>query len=131
MIVVDSNVLAYFFLPTPYSEQAEACFTKDTDWIAPTLWRSEFRNILAGYMRKALLSTDEAKSIMGMAEGLMNGHEFQTPSDKVIDLVSKSKCSAYDCEFVALAKDLGLKLVTADKEVLREFPGNTVALSHF
>jgi predicted nucleic acid-binding protein len=40
-----------------------------------------------------------------------------------MQLVNRSECSAYDCEFVALAKYLGVPLVTADNKLLREFPG--------
>lgn len=36
------------------------------------------------------------------------------------------RCSAYDCEFVWLARDLRLPLVTADRKVLDAFP-DTVA----
>ncbi|WP_347888070.1 hypothetical protein ABHF54_10550 [Nitrosomonas europaea] len=47
MIVVDSNVLAHFYLPGEYTAAAEALFKHDPDWAVPVLWRSEFRNILA------------------------------------------------------------------------------------
>ena len=33
-----------------------------------------------------------------------------------------SHCSAYDCEFVALALELEVPLVTADRQLLRSFP---------
>ena len=46
MIVVDTNILAYLYLPGDFTERAEALLAKDADWVAPTLWRSEFRNIL-------------------------------------------------------------------------------------
>lgn len=51
MIVVDTNVLAYLYLPGEYTAAAEALLAHDPDWAAPVLWRSEFRNILAGYLR--------------------------------------------------------------------------------
>ncbi len=47
MIVVDSNVLAYLYLPGEYTAAAEVLLEHDSDWAAPILWRSEFRNILA------------------------------------------------------------------------------------
>ena len=49
----------------------------------------------------------------------------------VLDLAAASSCSAYDCEFVALAQDLGVRLVTVDKQVLKEFPTVAIALGEF
>jgi predicted nucleic acid-binding protein len=46
-------------------------------------------------------------------------------------LAADSKCSAYDCEYVALAKHLNIKLLTGDKEILRSFPETAVELSAF
>jgi predicted nucleic acid-binding protein len=40
----------------------------------------------------------------------------------VLELTQRSLCSAYDCEYVALAVQLRTKLVTADKQVLQAFP---------
>ena len=52
MIVVDSNILAYLYLPCEYTGAAETLMEQHPDWAAPILWRSEFRNILAGYLRR-------------------------------------------------------------------------------
>lgn len=41
---------------------------------------------------------------------------------EVLELIKTSSCSAYDCEFVALAKDLEVPLLTFDKKILSEFP---------
>jgi predicted nucleic acid-binding protein len=43
--------------------------------------------------------------------------------------VRDSDCSAYDCEFVALAVQLEIKLVTMDKKLLKSFPQLVVALT--
>jgi len=45
----------------------------------------------------------------------------------VLGLAAQSGCTAYDCEFVALAADLGTRLVTADRRVLAAFPDIAVA----
>ena len=44
-----------------------------------------------------------------------------------MELVRDSDCSAYDCEFVALAVKLDTKLVTVDKKLLKAFPDRAVA----
>jgi len=122
MIVVDSNIIAYLFIPSEFSSQAEQLRMKESQWAAPILWRSELRNVLALYLRKNLLSFDEAYAIQTEAEVLLKDFEFEIPSLEVMRLVESSNCSAYDCEFVALAKRLDVKLVTADKKILKEFP---------
>jgi predicted nucleic acid-binding protein len=126
---VDSNVLAYLYLPCEHTAAAEALLEQDPEWAAPILWRSEFRNILAGYMRRNTLSFEQAGSLQREAESLLEGLEFEVDSRTVLELVRDSDCSAYDCEFVALATRLDTRLVTMDKKLLRAFPRLTVALS--
>lgn len=129
MIVVDSNIVAYLYLPGEYTVAAETLLEKDPVWAAPVLWRSEFRNILAGYMRRGNLTFQQAQDLQSEAEDLLNGAEYEVDSLSVLQLVRDSECSAYDCEFVALAMKLGTKLVTMDRKLLRAFPGITAALS--
>lgn len=128
MIVVDSNVLAYLYLPGNHTARAEALLELEPDWAAPVLWRSEFRNILAGYVRRKTLTFEQACGLQQEAEDLMAGSEFEVDSQTVLELGLDSDCSAYDCEFVALAKKLNTRLVTEDKKLLRAFPKLAVAL---
>ena len=129
MIVVDSNVLAYLYLPGEYTSAAETLLEQDSDWAAPILWRSEFRNILAGYLRRKAITFDQANSLQREAESLLEGAEFEVESIAVLELVRDSDCSAYDCEFIALAMKLDTKLITMDKKLLRAFPKRAIALS--
>ncbi len=128
MIVVDSNVLAYLYLPGEHTARAEALLEQEPDWASPVLWRSEFRNILAGYLRRKTLTFDQACSLQSEAESLLAGAEFEVDSQTVLELVRDSDCSAYDCEFVALASKLNTRLVTVDKKLLRAFPAHAMAL---
>jgi predicted nucleic acid-binding protein len=68
---------------------------------------------------------------MEEAEHFMAGAEFQVNSDKVLELVHDSGCSAYDCEFVALAKDVYLPLITNDKQTIKEFPEVALSVNQF
>jgi len=129
MIVVDSNVLAYLYLPGEYTAAAEALLEQDSDWAAPILWRSGFRNILAGYLRRKAITFEQANSLQREAESLLEGAEFEVESLAVLELVRDSDCSAYDCEFIALAMKLDTKLITMDKKLLRAFPKRAIALS--
>ena len=129
MIVVDSNVLAYLNLPGEYTTAAETLLEQDSDWAAPILWRSEFRNILARYLRRKAITFEQANSLQREAESLLEGAEFEVESLAVLELVRDSDCSAYDCEFIALAMKLDTTLITMDKKLLRAFPKRAMALS--
>ncbi len=131
MIAVDTNVIAYLFINGSFSEKARKLLKYDSVWIAPLLWRSEFRNVLMLYMRNNDLSKEDALSIMNEAEEFMAGNEYEVNSFEILELVSQSKCSAYDCEFVALAKRLNMDFYTSDKKVLREFPSIALSLNKF
>ena len=122
MIVVDTNIISYLFLPSKFSELTEELIIKDPHWIAPVLWRSEFRNVLAGYIRSDLIEFEDSTIIMNRAENLLSDNEYQVSSISVLNLVINSNCSAYDCEYVALAKQAKTYLVTQDKKVIKNFP---------
>lgn len=131
MIVVDTSIIGYLYLASPHSHQAEQVLLKDADWAAPLLWRSEFRNVLALYLRKHWLSLEASQQIMTEALSLMEDREYEVDSDQVLKLVTLSSCSAYDCEFVALAQELGVSCVTVDKQLLSDFPKVAVSLAAF
>lgn len=128
MIVADTNIIAYLYLESERSAQVEKLLEKDSQWVAPLLWRSEFRNVLALYLRKRNLSLEQAKQIMQEAMLLMREREYEIDSSRILELVVESGCSAYDCEFVALAEDLGISFVTVDQKIQKYFAKIAVSL---
>ncbi|MDH5252907.1 MAG: type II toxin-antitoxin system VapC family toxin [Nitrospira sp.] len=127
MIVADTNLLIYLYVQGQRTAESEAVLRRDPVWTAPLLWRSEFRNALIGLVRKDALALDEALSMVDEAERWLAGREYSVVSRHVLTLAEKSGCSACDCEFVALAQDLAVQLVTADRQILKAFP--TIAIS--
>ena len=131
MIVADTNIITYLFIEGDNTQKAEEAFKKDAEWASPILWRSEFRNVLAFYIRNQNLKLDKAIKIMNEATHLMDSNEYDVVSLDVLKLAEKSGCSAYDCEYIALAQDLGIKLLTCDKKILKAFPDDTISLENF
>lgn len=131
MIVVDTNVIAGLCILGPQTRGCERVRNKDSDWHSPYLWRSEFRNALAGYIRSGALSVGAALAIADDAEAMMRGREHDTDSASVLALIASSTCSTYDLEFVVLAQRLAVPLVTADRQILKEFPGVARSLLSF
>lgn len=128
MLVVDTNVIAYLLLPGVRTEAARALYRRDPSWHAPVLWRSEWRNVLATYLRAGELRLADATTLCAEAESLMTGGEHLVDSAEVLSLAASSRCSAYDCEFVAVARAIGVPLVTTDRQLLAAFPEVAVPL---
>jgi len=130
MIVADTNLIAYLLIPGNQTSWAERVYSLDPDWQVPQLWRSELRNVLMLYVRKQGLPLEKAKQIMALAE-----HKFgvgaEVLSATVLTMAAESGCSAYDCEFAALALTLQVRLVTSDKKVLAAFPEMAVSPERF
>lgn len=122
MIVADTNTIAYLYLPTAQTDDVVSLLHKDPHWVAPLLWRSEFRNILALYVRKGIVDLRTAIAMQTQAEHQLADNEYTVNSMDVLSLASGSGCSAYDCEFISLAKSLNLKLITGDKRLIQIFP---------
>jgi predicted nucleic acid-binding protein len=132
VIVADTNLIAYLLIRGQHTGEAEAVYRKDPQWSAPVLWRSEFRNVLVFYLQRGLIGIGEAFDTMEQAERLMRGQEFEVESSRVLRLAAgAAACSAYDCDFVGLAQDLGVPLVTSDSALIARFKPTVVSMRAF
>lgn len=122
MIVADTNTIAYLYLPTEHTDDVVSLLKKDSHWVAPLLWRSEFHSVLAQYVKKRIVDLQTAMAMQAQAERHLADNEYAVSSMDVLSLASETGCSAYDCEFISLAQSLNLKLVTGDKKLVRSFP---------
>ena len=129
MIVVDVNLLAYLLIPGKYTNAAERQLEEDSAWVVPRLWRSELRNVLANYLRAGQMDLTDASVVFQKAEELVGAEEYEVETLHVLRLCAESKCSAYDCEYIALAEFLDVKLVTNDGKLAKAFPRRTTLLS--
>ena len=87
MICVDTNIICYRYMASPFSAAADAAWSNDADWIVPILWRSEFRNALAGSIRRRSLIVEEAIAIANLAEAMLGRKEFTVSTSVVLQLV--------------------------------------------
>jgi predicted nucleic acid-binding protein len=118
MIVADCNLIAYLLLEGPRTRTAEAVFLRDPAWAAPLLWRSELRNVLATQMRVNRLPLAEALLKMTEAETVIGSLQFPVSSDEVLEECARSGVSAYDAEYLVVARKLQIPLLTHDQRLL-------------
>ena len=131
MIVADTSLISYLHFKTQYSEEANSVHMVDPVWACPILWRSEFLNVVNHHLRNNLISFEDGIRTVELAKKVIGECEFTVSPVDVLTLSTNTSCTTYDCEFVALAQDLGVKLVTYDKQVLSTFPGIAISANEF
>lgn len=132
MIVADANILMYLQVTTaPFTERAEAVLLRDPEWAAPLLWRSEVRQGLASLMAHRGLTLEAAIAALAGMDVVIASREYAVESAEVLRLTQASRCTAYDCEYVALAQALDVPLVTEDRALLKAFPRRAVSPAAF
>ena len=129
MIVADTNLIVYLLVAGPFSADAQGAFDRDGVWIAPTVWRHEMLNVLATSVRGKTLERGRAVDAWIHAPAFVKDAEVN-PLD-VLDLSVETKFATFDCYYVALARKLGCRVVTADQKMLKEFPDVTVSIRDF
>ena len=122
MIVADANVVAELVLPGDGSALAEQLQRVDPVWVAPPLVLSELRSVMSKLVRTRRQTSAQAMELFELAVQALDAVTFEPDARRVLDLVAASGCSSYDCEYVAVAEELGCPLTTFDREVLRAFP---------
>jgi len=131
MIVVDTNVIAYMLIPNEkYNQVAISLYEKDKNWIAPSLWCYEFLSILTLYQRKEIINSDGCKLLYKKALEIVETRNLLN-INQIFHVIENCTLSAYDCNFIAVAKENSLPLITEDKKILNEFPSIAVNMKYY
>ena len=108
MIVVDTNVMTHLLMGGEGSADAALLFEQDPEWAAPVILMSELRNVLLGFVRQGGWVPDQAKSMSDDAVAILGDRIATVSSAQVFDIAQGCGLTAYDAEFVALARTLGV-----------------------
>lgn len=131
MIVVDTTLISYFTIEGEFTEEAVAVRTQDSEWAAPLLWRSEFLNVVWTYVRRGDVDLSLALEHLDTAEDLIGPRSYSVSASEVLRLATRSGCTAYDCQYVVLARTESVPLVTRDVEVQEAFPNTALSPEQF
>ena len=123
-VVVDSSVIAKWFVPEPDSAQARRVITDTAAaggrLVVLDLILIEVANVIWKKHRQKLITLAEAK---GSLADLMHSPVHLEPAARLLDqafaIAIKYDRAVYDALFVALVQDLGVKGVTADEPLYK------------
>ena len=128
MIVVDTNVFVRLTVGRDAGGDAALLHQLDPEWAAPPILISELRNVLLGYVRRGDIDRDRAMATCDEAVRVLGDRIDGVPHDRVIETALECGLSAYDAEFVVLARTLGALLATSDREILEGAPDVAVSV---
>lgn len=131
MIVVDTNVIAYLLIEGERTAQARALWDIDPDWQVPALWRHEYLNVLATIVRQGGATLSEAAPLWRRAVDLLAASESEVDMLAALDLAVQHKISAYDAQYIVLARRLGTACVTEERQLLGAFPAIAVTIEMY
>ena len=131
MIVVDTNVIAYVLIAGDKTALTQQVAKKDPDWKVPPLWRHEFLNVLATSTRAAVIDAQQAEALWHKGLDLLVRAEREADGIASLKLAIEHAISSYDAQYIALAQSLETQCVTADKRMLKTFPGTAVSMKAF
>ena len=131
MIVADTNLIGYLLIDGEQTESARRVWTRDPDWAMPPLWRSEFLNVLVVAHRAGALDRDQLVETWRRSTIFMNATELEPDGEQVLKIALGRDLSAYDAQFIAVASEFGVPLVTADQRVLTRCPDIAVSIHDF
>lgn len=122
MIVADTNLVAYLLIEGEKTDVARAVWAADPGWMLPTLWRSEFLNVLTTSVRARVLTLAQAHNTWSLAQTVFGKNEVEPAGQAVLETAAARNLSAYDAQFVVAAENLNVRLITADRRLLKACP---------
>ncbi len=129
MLLVDTNVVAYLLIEGDHTAGAQQLRARDPDWRSETFLLVEFTNILASSIATKRMTLPLARELLRKASQLLHGKLGSIPHDAVLTMATHYRVSAYDARFLALAHQVGRRLVTEDAKLRAAAPKLTQSLA--
>jgi predicted nucleic acid-binding protein len=129
MFIVDTNVVAYLLIHGDHTTAAQKLHGRDPDWRSEAFLLVEFSNVLASSVATKRMTLKLAQDFLAKATGLFDRKLARVAHPLVLAIAARHRISAYDARFLALADQLGRRLVTEDIRLRAAAPKLTQSLA--
>lgn len=127
--VVDCNVVVHLLLDGECSREARMLLQRDADWRSESFVMVELTNVLATWMRARDLALAGAASVLGQAQSVLDTGMHTIGHADALALAAQYRVTAYDARYLAVARELGVPLVTEDAKLRKAAPLLTRSLA--
>ncbi|MFH1039162.1 MAG: type II toxin-antitoxin system VapC family toxin [PVC group bacterium] len=122
MIVVDANTIIYLVRDTSFTPLAREVYAADPHWVAPPLWKPEVLNGLLREVKAGHIALEAAIEAANMASRVLLDRIQDCAPALILQTAEEAGLTAYDAYYVALARSLGIVLVTEDRRIKKNCP---------
>jgi len=129
MVLVDTNIIAPLYVRSARTETVEELFARDALWRTEPLALIELSNVLITYGRSRYISAATAHDCLRRAAMFLQPHLFRVSHQAALEAALAYHVTAYDARFLALAQQLGSRLVTEDAKLRAAAPKLTRSLA--
>ena len=129
MLLVDTNIVAYLLIDGDYTAGAQQLRIRDSDWRSEAFLLVEFTNVLVSSIARKRMTLSSAEDFLVKAAALFEGKLGRIPHASVLAIAARYQVSAYDGRFLALANQLGSRLVTEDARLRAAAPRLTQSIA--
>lgn len=129
MVVVDCNVLVHLLVQGEETARARALLKADADWHSDALIMIELANVLALAVRAKRIAMRDATPVLTQARTVMEPGLHVAGDHDAWDAAHDFRVSAYDARYLAIARELGVPLVTEDAKLRSAAPKITRSLA--
>jgi len=131
--IIDASVAAKIFIKEDYTEKAtdlmKAHIKGKLTLIAPTLIIYELGNI---FYKHPHITSEKAyeyiTKFLDLQTNLVNIHSNTETLREACTTSKSGKITFYDASYIALAKKLNTKLITADEEIWKKMPEHIILI---
>ena len=129
MLLVDTNIIAPLYVRSAGSQAVAKLFARDAVWRTEPIALIELSNVLIAYERARYITAATARDCLNRAAAFLQPHLFRVSHQAALDAALRFRTTAYDARFLALARQLGVRLVTEDAKLRAAAPALTQSLA--
>jgi predicted nucleic acid-binding protein len=129
MFLVDTNIVAYLLIDGDFTEATRHLRKSDPDWRSEAFLMIEFTNVLTASIASQRMTLQLAEDFLSKANALLEGKLTHIAHESALQMAVRFRVSVYDARFLALAEQLGRRLVTEDAKLRSAAPALTQSLN--